>query len=140
MGQRRYGFLTEWQWSYIHNAVPPMSKTRQRTEDYYIIKSLEKTFEQLKYTRFWLMHKQNQKLYFDELTVTVVQREFEALRGKRSGKIHKYRLKDIKCPMCGERFNSKVALSDKKILFQISTIGLSKKDPPEVERKEEKKE
>lgn len=130
MGKRREGFLTQWQWDYIRNPCrEPMSKERQKIEDYYIRKSLETALKQLDDVRFWI-HKQKVKSpYFDEKPVNVVKEEFQSLTGRKTGKLHKYRLEGIKCPnpKCKTQFTVNVGIMENKIVSQTLTYSIVKK-------------
>lgn len=121
MGKRRYGFLTGMQWDYVRGNLPPMSKTRQRIEDYYIMKSIETTLKQMQNTKDWLWKKENQLLYFDENDVKAIEQSFQALRGKRIKKSHKFRFNGIECPHCFKTFDAKVAVDKGEAKWQITT-------------------
>ena len=102
------------QWDYVRGRFEhelPMKPTRQRVEDYYIMKSIETTLEQIQDITHWLQKKENKLLYFDENDVNAIRESFQALRGRKRKNV-KIRLYGIKCPekSCGQVFDAQVAL------------------------------
>lgn len=131
LGKRRYGFLTNMQWDYVEGnlftknkkgKIVKMSKTRQRIEDYYIMKSIETTLEQLKDIDFWLWKKENRLLYYDEDVVKAIEQSCQAVRGKKIKRSHKFRLNG-QCPYCHKPFSAEVAADKGRVKWSISSFG-----------------
>ena len=103
MGKRRYGFLTSWQWSYVKGQVDKgsMSKSRQRVEDYYIMKSFERAVEQFFDIQSWLVEKG-----FSDSKNEILKHLLRPHRGKSRGKSKNYMFREsVVCPFCDKRFS-----------------------------------
>ena len=133
MGKRRTGFLTQWQWDYIRTNPEELSKTRQRIEDYYIMKSIEKTLEQLKDAKQWLDFKEIQSLYIDENEVRAIEEIFDSVSGKRKGKMHRFR-RGLQCPHCAQSFIVRISTFKGKIVDVCYSYGLPRKALTNIER------
>lgn len=119
LGQRRLGFLTQWQEEYIMG-YKQISEDRQRTEDHYILKSWEKAVEQFNLLEVWLMKKSLIKTSESK----ALRKVFFSLRGKKPQKYYSFS-RELTCPQCGEHFVQHFAVGkDRVFIMKGVTFGV----------------
>jgi hypothetical protein len=120
MGKRRLGFLTSWQEEYVlgHERV---SEDRERVENHYILKSLEKAIEQFGLIDSWLVKKAKIKASDSD----ALRKAFFSLRGRKPKKYYSFS-KTLTCPICHRDFMQHFTVSKDKVVATKggATFGL----------------